>query len=251
MAEVSGRMSYFDTPKEKWQSLLGISSKDIPDKLIIEGHPDFPGCIERRRTRLSDVRPAWMPNLVIGDYQGRTIGYGVSFGGPMASQLVHIYCKLGTKKIVQIGTGGGLQKGLELGDIVVSESVLSLDGVWKLYKQKSRRIRFDAGLRDSAVRALESRGVNFHVGRTVSYYDILLEEEKDLQRLSRAGYLGVEMEAGATGAVAGYFGVPAIVLFVVSDNSISGKDLFYKQTDEERKRTKSTRETVFDVALEI
>jgi purine-nucleoside phosphorylase len=244
-------MSYFNVPKHRWQRLLGISSKDIPDKLIIEGHPDFPGCIERRKTKLSNVRSAWMPNLVIGEYQGRTTGYGVSFGGPMASQLAHIYCKLGTKKVVQIGTGGGLQKDLDLGDIVVSESVLSLDGVWKLYRQKSRHIRLDGGLRDRAVRALERRGANFRVGRTVAYYDILLEEEKDLLKLSKAGYLGVEMEAGATGSVTGCFGVPAIVLFVVSDNSMSGKDLFYKQTEDERKRIKSGRETIFDVALEI
>jgi len=244
-------MSYFNVTKDKWHSLLDISRKDIPEKLIIEGHPDFPGCIERRRTRLSNVRPAWMPNLIIGDFQGQSIGYGVCFGGPLVSQFVHIYCKLGTQKIIQIGTGGGLQKDLELGDIVVSESVLSLDGVWKLYRQRSRRLMFDDGLRDRAAHELEKNHANFRVGRTVSYYDILLEEEKDLHKLSESGYLGVEMEAAATASVASFFGVPAIALFVVSDNSITGKDLFYSQTEEERKRIKKSRDTVFDVALEI
>jgi purine-nucleoside phosphorylase len=164
---------------------------------------------------------------------------------------VHIYCKLGTQKIIQIGTGGGLQKNLELGDIVVSESVLSLDGVWKLYKQQSESVKFDECLRDKAAQELEKRNANFRVGRTVSYYDILLEEEKDLLGLSESGYLGVEMESAATASVAGFFGVPAIALFVVSDNSISGKDLFYSQTQEERERIKKSRETIFDVALEI
>jgi uridine phosphorylase len=244
-------MSYMNIKKEKWRSFLNISGEDIPDKLIIEGHPNFPGWTEQRSTKLTNVRPAWMPNLVIGDNQGQSIGYGVGFGGPLVSQFVHIYSKLGTRKIVLIGTGGGLQKNIELGDIILSEGVLSLDGSWKLHRQRSKLVRFDDRLRERAARELKRRKVRFHMGRTVSFYDILLEERKDLIRLSKSGYLGVEMEAAATASAAAHLGVPSIALFTVSDNSISGKDMFYTQTDEDRAKIRKGRETVYQVALDI
>ena len=244
-------MSYFDVQKEKWQGLLGISDKDIPDKLIIEGQINYPILIEKRAKKFTNVKKAWMPNLILGEYGDQLICYAVCFGGPIASQFIHIYCKLGTKKIIQIGICGGLQKKTKLGDIIVSSSVLSMDGVAKLYKQKSNQIGFDSSLIKKVTHELNKRKLKFHVGSTISYYDILLEEEKDLVKYCDQGYLGVEMEAAATASVAQFFGVPAIAFFVVADNSISGKDLFYNQTEEEQTRIKTGIETIFELALDL
>ena len=85
----------------------------------------------------------------------------------------------------------------------------------------------------------------------MSYYDILLEEGKDLDDLSSSGYIAVEMEAAATGSVANHFGVPALAVLAVSDNSISGKDLFHKQSDEEQERVQEAIDTIFEVALGV
>ncbi len=244
-------MGYYQVDGERWQEFLKIPDEEVPERLIIEGHIHFPKCIERRGQVLSHVREAWMPNLVLGEFEGELVGYGVCFGGPIASQFAHIYCKLGTRKVVQIGICGGLQPGIELGDLVVSEGVLSLDGVARLYRRGSDFVGFDAGLCDAAVEELGRMGVVAHRGSTVSYYDILLEEAEDLEDLSRRGYLGVEMEAAATAAVASHFGTPAVSVLTVSDNSISGKDLFYRQSDAERDRIQEGMETMFQVALRI
>lgn len=244
-------MDYFHVTKEKWQSFLNISDNNIPDKLIIEGQINFPKYIEKRSSKLSNVVNAWMPNLIIGEYEEQLIGYGVCFGGPITSQFVHIHCKLGTKKIIHIGTGGGLQKHIELGDIVVSESVLSLDGSAQLYNQESKLINFNDHLKESVKQELEKRKLKFHIGKTVSYFDILLEKKEDLIDLSNSGYIGVEMEAAATGSVAKYFDIPALSFYLISDNSISGKDLFYKQTYEEQKRIKKGIDEIFDIALSL
>jgi uridine phosphorylase len=244
-------MSYFDIPKEKWQDFLNISDKDIPSKLIIEGNINFPKCIERRQEVLSNIKQGWMPNLITGEHQGELIGYAACFGGPPTSQLVHIYCKMGTKKIIHIGVGGGLQKDIELGDVIVSESVLSLDGSAELYKIGSNHASFNEELNGKVIMELEKRNLKYHVGKTVSYFDILLEKQENLIELSNSEYIGVEMEAAAAGSVANHFNVPAISFYVVSDNSISGKDLFYKQTENERKRIKDGCDILFDIALRI
>ena len=244
-------MGYYSIPKEQWRSFLKISDDDLPDKLIIQGAIDFPGYIERRSQVLENVRPGWMPNLIIGEYGGQTIAYGICFGGPIASQFTHIYCKMGTRAVVQIGICGGLQKDIEIGDIIVSKRVLSLDGSASLYKQTGEHVTFDQGLRDRAISTLEEGDVEFHVGDTVSYYDIILQEERDLIDLSREGYIAVEMEAAAVGAVAQHFNTPALSLLTVSDNSISGKDLFYQQTDDERRKIQEGLDLIFDTALQL
>lgn len=244
-------MGYYSVPKDQWQSFLRISPEDVPETLIIQGAIDYPRYLERRGELLDDVKTGWMPNLIVGRHDGRTIAYGVCFGGPIASQFAHIYCKLGTKKVVLIGICGGLQADIDLGDVVVSEKVLSLDGSARLYKQAKRHVDFDGALCESAKGELEKRGLNAHVGKTVSYYDILLEEEEDLKDLCRSGYIGVEMEGAAIGAVAQHFSTPALSMFIVADNSISGKDLFYQQTEEEREGITKGLDLLFEVALTL
>jgi uridine phosphorylase len=244
-------MGYRSVPGERWQDFLNIPDDGIPRRLIIEGQISYPRFIERRSQVLSDVRTAWMPNLVHGRHADELVAYGVCFGGPIASQFTHVYCKVGTPKVIQIGICGGLQADIELGDIIVSEEVLSLDGSANLYGLADDRARFDRTLRDRAVALLEDLGARYRVGRTVSYFDILLEEGEDLADLSAAGYVGVEMEAAATGSVANHFGVPALAVLAVSDNSISGKDLFHEQSEEERGRVQTAIDAVFDVALGV
>lgn len=244
-------MSYYDISKEKWQDFLNISDKDIPRRLIIEGNINYPRYIEKRAKYFTYVKQGWMPNLIIGEYQGELIGYCVCFGGPLTSQLVHIYSKLGTKKIIHIGVGGGLQKNIEPGDVIVSESVLSLDSSAELYKIGSNHAKFDDSLKEKVIKELNNRNLKYHMGKTVSYFDILLEKQEDLMELSNTGYIGVEMEAAAVGSVANHFGVPAISFFVISDNSITWKDLFYNQTEEECKSIEDGSDMLFDIALKI
>ena len=154
-------MDYYSVPGERWQDFLHIPDEDIPDRLIIEGQIHFPRYIERRSQVLKEVRSAWMPNLVLGRHGDELVAYGVCFGGPIASQFAHVYCKLGTHKVIQIGICGGLLADIELGDIVVSEEVLSLDGSARLYKLAGDHARFDGALRDRAVAELEERGTTW------------------------------------------------------------------------------------------
>ena len=244
-------MDYFNTSKERWQDFLKIANEDIPDKLIIDGKIDYPKWTKIVLDRMTNGRVVWMPNLIIGEYQNKLVGYGVCFGGPIASQYTHIYCKMGTKKMIQIGCGGGLQPDIELGDIMVSEGVLCIDGSAQLYKQESDYVEFDRTLRNNVIAELEDRQNPYHVGKTVCNYDILLWESEPLMELSRSGYIGTDMESGGVGSVARYFGVPAISFYVCSDNSISGKDLFYKQTKEEQEKVKMGFDTVLDIALAL
>jgi uridine phosphorylase len=230
---------------------LRVKKNEVPDKLIIEGRIRSERGMAGRADRLRKVKPGWEPGIITGEYGDRKVAFAMCVGGPVASQISHLYCKLGVKKIIHIGTGGGLQKNIALGDIIVSKRVLSLDGCAKLYKQKSRLVGFDKGLVSAVTAQLKQRNLRHHVGRTVTYYDILLEEMKDLRALCRAGYLGVEMEAASVASVANYFGVPAVSLFYASDNSMTGKTIFHSKTPKELEATKAASDAIFEIALSV
>jgi len=244
-------MDYFNTPKEKWQEFLKIRDEDIPNKLIIDGKIDYPKWIKIVLDRVKNGRASWHPNLIMGEYNGDLIGYGVCFGGSVASQYTHIYCKMGTKKMVQIGCGGGLQPDIEPGDIIVSEAVLCRDGSARFYKHISDLVEFDRELIKDVIEKIEERGIPYHLGKTICMFDILLWEAEDFKDLSRKGFLGADMESGSVCAVSKYFGAPATSFYVCSDNSASGKDLFYKQTEEEQKKVKMIFDAVLNIALEL
>lgn len=244
-------MDYFNISKKKWQDFLKIEDEDIPYKLVIDCKINYPKWIKIVMDKMTNSRVCWMPNLIIGDYKDELVGYGVCFGGPVASQYTHIYCKMGTKKIIQIGSGGGLQAKIELGDIILSEGVLCIDGSAQLYKQDSRFIEFDRTLLNHVKSELEDRKIPFHIGKTVCIYDILLWELKTFIDLNRSGYIGADMESGGVGSAAKYFGTPAISFYVCSDNSASGKDLFYKQTKEEQEKVRRGFDAILDIALEM
>ncbi len=76
--------------------------------------------------------------------------------------------------MIQIGCGGGMQPEIELGDIIVSEGVLCIDGVSSLYKQRSDFIDFDRSLIEDVKERIGEKRNSLPSGRTVCTYDILL-----------------------------------------------------------------------------
>ena len=218
-------MVYYDVHWKTWKEYLKIKDRDMPETLILEGHLAYPQILSTRGKIIEDSREAWMPNLMIGKYKGKTVAYGITFGGPIASQFAHIYSKLGAKRIILIGECGGLQENIDLGEVVISDKVLSKDGVWKLYKRRSSMLTFNRKLTNRIADLVEETGMKYHRGKTVSYYDILLEEFEEVDRLTAQGYLGVDMEAASVASVANHFKVPAAALFMVGDNHTSGNQL--------------------------
>jgi len=244
-------MGYFSVSTKTWMKNLRVNKNAVPDKLIIEGRIRSELGMARRAEKLQNVKPGWEPGIITGEYNGQKVAFAMCVGGPVASQISHLYCKFGVKRIIQIGTGGGLQKNIALGDILVGRRVLSLDGSARLYKQRTRLVKFDKDLVDAVIARLKHRKLGFHVGNIVTYFDILLEEMKDLRALCKAGYLGVDMEAASVASVANYFGVPAVSLFYASDNSITGKSIFHKKSAKELEATRAANDAIFEIALEL
>jgi DeoD family purine-nucleoside phosphorylase len=138
-------------------------------------------------------------------------------GGPSAAIVIHELIELGARRLLRIGTCGGLQEALHLGDLVIATESIAADGTSRAFSAGERVAASHELL--GAVRAAAGIGddtCSVHPGPVVStdvFYD-----RRGLEREWRAaGVLAVEMEAATLFALAAVHDVQAAALLVVSD----------------------------------
>ena len=139
-------------------------------------------------------------------------------GGPSAAIVVSELIDLGARTLIRIGTCGGLDSGLRLGDFIVAREAIAADGA-SAAMGAAGRVAADAAVSDALASAGDAR--DGAVVSTDLFYDPRAGME-DLWRGDRA--LAVEMEAATLFAVAAHRGVPAGCLLAVSDLLTGGRE---------------------------
>jgi DeoD family purine-nucleoside phosphorylase len=140
-------------------------------------------------------------------------------GGPSAAIVVSELIDMGAQTLVRIGTCGGLDAGLGLGDLIVAREAIAADGTSRAMGAHGLAAA-DEGVSD----ALASAAAGAREGAVVStdlFYDPRPEIEEAWRR---DGALAVEMEAATLFAVASRRGVRAGCLLVVSDVLAGGRE---------------------------
>jgi 5'-methylthioadenosine phosphorylase/purine-nucleoside phosphorylase len=176
------------------------------------------------------------------------LGYTGTFGGkPISVQTTGMGCpsagivfeelvQLGAKRMVRVGTCGGLQPHLRMADTVVGVSASTDDQTPIRYvNMEGYAPTATFSLVEAAAQASRASGATVHVGSIVTsglFYD---PDETAFTRWRRLGHLGVEMEAAMLYAVAAVHGVEALTMLTVSD--VLGTDGINERiSDEELKR---------------
>lgn len=138
-------------------------------------------------------------------------------GGPSAAIVIHELIELGARRLLRVGTCGGLDPALRLGDLVIATESFAADGTSRALGGRERYPANEdllAAVSAGAAPADETYAV--HRGAVVS--TDLFYDGRGLERdWSAAGALGVEMEAATLFALAASHGVQAAALLVVSD----------------------------------
>ena len=132
-----------------------------------------------------------------------------------------------------IGTCGGLQPDLKLGDLIVAVSAVPQDATAVHLAGESHTPTADWELVHGAVHAAKELGKPVRVGPIVSS-DIFYDPDKErAQRWSDRGILAVEMEAAVLFTLGALRGFKAGCLLTVSDVVVEGE--FVRISDEEMK----------------
>lgn len=172
----------------------------------------------------------------ISEYQigDKLVWFDVAYGGAYLSELLHIACTFGSKKNFLVGSCGGLQKDLDIGDIILPTYTYGNESTTRMYQRdvEDNKHYSDKDLQEEIMKELEDYPI--HRGPVITCQAMLAETKDDVDRWSEEGYLGVEMESSTFSAISNYFNVPSTPILHVSDNLV--KNILYGSKELESKR---------------
>jgi DeoD family purine-nucleoside phosphorylase len=168
-----------------------------------------------------------------GEFQGKSVSVqATGMGCPTAAIVMEELVQLGVKRFVRVGTCGGLQTDLELGDLVVALTAVPADGTARHYVGGEPHCpTADWELVHGAFHAAKELGQAIRLGPIASSDTFYDPDERRHERWSSRGVLAVEMEAAVLFTIAALRGVHAGCLLTVSDIVVGGT--FTRISDED------------------
>ncbi len=186
-----------------------------------------------------------------GTFRGKRVSVQSSgMGCPSAGIVIEELASLGVKKIVRVGTCGGLQPDLDIGDLIVALSATPADATpLHLIANEPHAPTADWELIHGAVHHAKELGKKVRVGPIVSSDVFYNPDMNQYQRWSERGILAVEMEAAMLFTLGALKKVQTGCLLIVSDVVVAGE--FVRISDEDMQKavdqmTELALETVTD-----
>ena len=168
-----------------------------------------------------------------GEYDGRPVSVqATGMGCPSAAIVVEELVQLGVKRLLRVGTCGGLQPDLALGDLIVALSAIPADATARHLVGTDQHVPTAAwSLVHGAVHVAKEVGQPMRIGPIVSSDLFYNPDEGQYERWSSRGVLAVEMEAAVLFTLGALRGVEAGCLLTVSDVVVEGA--FTRISDDE------------------
>lgn len=204
---------------------------------IAEEYLEDPVCFNRIRGMLGYT----------GTYQGVRVsvmgsGMGMPSIGIYSYELYHVY---GVRSIIRIGTIGGMEASLRLGDVIIGMGACTDSAYEEQYHLPGRFAPVASWrLLKQAVEEADSRGCRYQVGNILSSDIFYCDDDQDLERWKKMNVLGVEMEAAALYMNAARAGKDALAVCTVSNRI--GEDAFLTPEDQ-----KNAYRSMVEIALGV
>ncbi|MDQ4034535.1 MAG: purine-nucleoside phosphorylase [Chloroflexota bacterium] len=154
-----------------------------------------------------------------GTYRGAPVSVQTSgMGTPSLSIVVEELLRLGARRLIRVGTCGGIASGLKTGELVIATAACPTDGATSTYLHgEAFAPAADFALTRALVDAANASGVNARTG-IVASVDVFYNPDDDYaKRWRERGVLAFEMEASALFFLAARAGVQAACALTVSD----------------------------------
>lgn len=193
-----------------------------------------------------------------GAYKGVPVSVQTSgMGAPSISIVVEELLRLGARRLIRVGTCGGIGRGIKTGDIVIASAAAPVDGATRTYLHgEAYAPAADFRLVRSLVEAAERRGIAPHVGQ-VATVDVFYNPDSDyFSRWRERGILAFEMESSvlyylAARASAAGADVAAATILTVSDvlSETATSEESYLPLDELNKAIEQTIEIALEAGI--
>jgi purine-nucleoside phosphorylase len=168
-----------------------------------------------------------------GTFRGKRVSVQASgMGCPSAGIVIEELVQLGVEKIMRVGTCGGLQPNMEMGELIVALSATPADATpLHLIGNESHAPTADWELVHGAVHHAKELGKKVRVGGVVSSDVFYNPDNGQYRRWSDRGILAVEMEAAMLFTLGALKKIQTGCLLIVSDVVVEGE--FKRITDDE------------------
>jgi len=154
-----------------------------------------------------------------GTFDGEPISVQTTgMGCPSAGIVFEELAMLGARRLIRVGTCGGLKDGMQMGDTVIGIAATAEDTTPLRYVQMdSYAPTATFELAETAARLSREQGATVHVGTILTsgvFYD---PDPGTFARWKRTGHIGVDMEAAMMYAIAAVKGMESLAMMAVSD----------------------------------
>ena len=185
-----------------------------------------------------------------GTYRGTPVSVQTSgMGTPSLSIVVEELLRLGAKRLIRVGTCGGIAAGLRTGELVIATAACPTDGATQTYLLgEAYAPAADFELTRALVDTAAAAGVTARTGLVASV-DVFYNTDADYaQRWRDRGVLAFEMEASALFFLAARVGVQAGCALTVSD--VLGDDVTTEESYLPLEELDRAIDTMIGVALD-
>jgi uridine phosphorylase len=239
--------------KTKGQPQYHIKVKpgEVGKYVLLPGDPDRVLRIAKYLDNAKEIAFHREHRTWTGEYKGiRISATSTGMGCPSTAIAVEELANVGATHFIRVGSTGALQKGMSIGDLVVSTGAMRLDGTTKYYAHDSFPATPDYYLTKALIEASivnqEKQDGRLFIGLSASS-DAFYGETPELQRmLINHKVLNVEMESSAIYVVSHMRGLKSGMVCAVSGNLATG-DVIY---DRENTGLVKGWEDAIQVALE-
>jgi DeoD family purine-nucleoside phosphorylase len=166
-----------------------------------------------------------------GTFEGRPVSVqSTGMGCPSAAIVIEELIQLGSTRLIRVGTCGGLQPTLALGDLVVALSAVPGDSTALRYTGgEAHAPTAHFGVTHGLIHAAKELGLRAHVGPIASSDTFYDPDPERHHRWAARGVLAVEMEAAALFTIGALRGIEAACVLTVSD--VITRDDFVRISD--------------------
>ena len=240
--------------KADWLRILNLPAVRIPDVLILRGTRNFRRQYQAMRPYFANVLEIGTPNgiledVLIGEVNGRSLGFACVYGSSMASEVVHLFGVLGTRAVLAIGNCGALADNLHAGDLFIAERAYCGEGAAQYYKPDGKWVVGSVRLLQSKTLA-RLNGGDYHLGSIYTTAALFAESAQDVEQWFQEGFAAVDMETAATYAVAEHFGMERLAILFAFDNPRRQEHLLLSDAEKDARRSAAD-ERLKRLALEL
>ncbi len=205
------------------QPHLLVESGELAPVVLLPGDPDRVERIAGHCTNATEVTTNREYHVVNATYEGVELSIcSTGIGSPSAAIAVEELAAVGVERLLRVGTTGALQRGMEIGDMVIATGAAKDEGTTKRYESATIPAVPDHRTLAALVATAEEATVPVHVGPIVTDDAFYAEGAEYVAAWEAAGILAVEMEAAAIFTLARRHGLQSGAICTVDGNLVEG-----------------------------